>query len=64
MKDTEQQIDAMGIDQFCVRHGISRPTFYKLLNAGSGPKIMKVGTRTLISAEAAAEWRRRMTVAA
>ena len=42
------------------RNGISRAMFYKLLKAGTGPKIMKVGERTLISSEAAAEWRRRM----
>ncbi|WP_212566890.1 hypothetical protein [Aromatoleum tolulyticum] len=34
--------------------------FYKLMKSGHGPRIMKVGTRTLISVEAAADWRRQM----
>jgi predicted DNA-binding transcriptional regulator AlpA len=45
---------------FCQEHGISRAHFYNLLKRGDGPAVMKVGRRTLISAEAAAAWRRRM----
>ena len=45
---------------FCAAHEISKVAFYDLLKKGIGPRIMKVGTRTLISLEAAAEWRRRM----
>ena len=52
--------DADSIDGFCQRHRISRRTFYQLQAEGRGPRIMKVGTRTLISREAAAEWRRRI----
>ena len=52
------------VDGFCHEHGISRAHFYNLLRPGDGPAIMKVGRRTLISAEAAAEWRRRMESAA
>jgi predicted DNA-binding transcriptional regulator AlpA len=48
------------VNGFCREHGISRAHFYNLLKRGDGPAIMKVGRRTLISAEAAAEWRRRM----
>ncbi len=33
--------------------------FYKILSQGRGPRVMKVGTRTLISEESAAAWRRR-----
>ena len=32
--------------------------FYKILSQGRGPRVMKVGTRTLISEESAAVWRR------
>jgi hypothetical protein len=46
------------IDEFCVAHAISRAMFYKLRNEGKGPRTMLVGTRTLISFEAAADWRR------
>jgi excisionase family DNA binding protein len=48
------------VAEFCHQHGISRGTFYKLLNEGRGPKAVKIGRRTLISSEAAEEWRRRM----
>lgn len=51
---------AFSVDEFCTAHTITKPLFYKLLKAGRGPKIMKCGTRTLISIEAAADWRRQM----
>ncbi len=51
---------AMSVAEFCIRHSITKPTFYEMFKRGLGPKIMKVGARTLISMEAAAEWRRRM----
>ena len=48
------------VAEFCNAHGISRGTFYKLLNEGLGPTAVKIGRRTLISTESAQEWRRRM----
>ena len=60
--NTETQ--AYSIAQFCVSHGISRALFYLLLKDGKAPAIMKLGRRTLISAEAATEWRKKMTVVA
>ena len=51
---------AATIAQFCTAHNISRTHFYELIKLGKGPRHMKVGRRTLISAEAAAEWRLRM----
>jgi hypothetical protein len=48
------------VDGFCREHRISRGHFYNLRKRGDGPAVMKVGRRTLISDEAAAEWRRRM----
>ena len=51
---------AMSVADFCTFHSISKPTFYEMIKRGLGPKIMKVGARTLISTEAAAEWRRKM----
>ena len=51
------------VSDFCGAHGISRALLYKLLRDGRGPRIMKVGRRTLISREAAEEWRRRMETA-
>jgi predicted DNA-binding transcriptional regulator AlpA len=51
---------AWTIEEFCQSHGISRATFYNLMKRGTAPRIMKVGTRTLVSVDAAAEWRERM----
>lgn len=46
------------IPTFCADHGnISKSYFHKLVNDGKGPRLMKIGRRTLISAEAAADWR-------
>ena len=39
-------------------HGISEGFFYKLKKQGEGPREMKLGARTLITLESAAEWRR------
>lgn len=49
---------AYSVAEFCAAHGITKVTFYKSMKEGCGPRIMKVGTRTLISAEAASDWRR------
>jgi hypothetical protein len=46
------------IRQFCTAHGISEDMFFKLQRQGLAPKTMRVGARTLVSVEAAAEWRR------
>ena len=51
------------VDEFCVDHRISRAMFYKILKEGTGPRVMKVGNRTLISVEADADWRRTMEAA-
>jgi predicted DNA-binding transcriptional regulator AlpA len=51
---------ASSIDEFCIEHGISRASFYNLKKIGKAPRQMKVGTRCLISAEAATAWRRQM----
>jgi predicted DNA-binding transcriptional regulator AlpA len=49
---------AFSIDEFCTAHGLSRSMFYKLEGQGLAPRTMSIGTRRLISAESAAEWRR------
>ncbi len=48
------------VAEFCREHGISRGLFYRLLREGRGPRVIKAGRRTLVSCEAAEEWRRRM----
>ena len=55
--------DAQSVSDFCRRHGLCRATFYNLQKRGEAPTTMKVGSRTLITAEAAAAWRRRMEAA-
>ena len=50
--------DAYSVEQFCERHNISRSTFYLLVRKAQAPRIFKIGARTLISREAAADWRR------
>ncbi len=52
------------VNEFCEAHRISRARFYEMINQGVGPRILKCGSRTLVSVEAAAEWRRSMEKAA
>jgi hypothetical protein len=54
----------MSIREFCRLHGISEDQFFKMAREKWGPRTMKVGARTLVSHEAAAEWRRAREVAA
>ena len=56
----DADIENFEISEFCVSHRMSRSLLYKLWKEGSGPEFMKVGTRTLISKESAARWRKRM----
>jgi hypothetical protein len=50
---------AMSIREFCAQHGgISEDLFFKMRREGWGPRTMKVGSRTLISHESAAAWRK------
>ena len=48
------------VSSFCADHYISKAFLYKLIGEGKGPRLMKVGRRTLISSEAAADWRAHM----
>ena len=45
------------VREFCTAHRISDHMFFKLQRQGIAPRTMRVGGRTLISVEAAAEWR-------
>ncbi|MEY9179675.1 hypothetical protein [Bradyrhizobium sp. USDA 313] len=61
MADTTDQtgeFDAYSIAEFCRRHSISLQMFYKLKDQGLMPLTFRVGTRVLVSKEAAAAWRR------
>ena len=53
------EVCAFSIADFCRAHGgMSQAFFHALVAKGKGPRLMKVGARTLISVEAAAKWRR------
>jgi len=55
---------SLSITEFCEVNGnISKSFFHKLVQEGKGPRLMKVGRRTLITPEANAEWRARMEAA-
>ena len=54
------QKQSFSISEFCKLNDISRSLFYLLRVKGKAPRVMKVGRRTLISVEAAAEWRKDM----
>ena len=53
----EETADAYSIRQFCQRHGISESFYHKLQAKGLGPQTIRLGTRVLISKEAAGRWR-------
>ncbi len=53
---------AFSIPRFCDTHDIGRSKVYEEIAAGR-LRVMKVGRRTLISAEAAADWRKLMEAA-
>ena len=46
------------ISEFCDATKISRGMFYKLRGRGEGPRVVKLGTRTLIMQEEARRWLR------
>lgn len=54
--------DAFSIEEFCLRHNMSVQLFYKYRN--QMPATFRVGSRVLISREAAAAWRREREAAA
>jgi len=55
---------AYSIAEFCAAHRISQSMYFKLRNMGLGPREMAVGSRRLISQEAAAAWRKAREAAA
>lgn len=48
------------ISSFCTAHDLSEAMFHKLRSQGRAPRLLRVGTRVLITFEAAAEWRAKM----
>jgi predicted DNA-binding transcriptional regulator AlpA len=56
--DHDDEIDAMSVTTFCKRHGISRAFFYYLQHKKRAPRTIEIGSRRLITREAAADWRK------
>jgi hypothetical protein len=50
-------IAAYSVASFCAAHGISESFYYKLREDERGPTETRLGSRVLISIEAAARWR-------
>ena len=50
--------EAYSIANFCTAHDISRASYYNMRTDGKAPREMRVGSRVLISREAAEAWRR------
>lgn len=44
------------VRDFCAAHSLSRSFLYRLVKEGLGPKLLKVGSKTLISREEARRW--------
>jgi hypothetical protein len=61
--DGDDAVDAYGIPAFCKRHDISTSFYHKLQAQGLGPATLKIGSRVLITKEAARQWRERHTEA-
>jgi hypothetical protein len=57
-KTAADEVDAFSIHEFCRRNRISVQLFYKLKPQGLMPSTFRLGTRVLISREAATAWRR------
>lgn len=51
---------AFTIAEFCEAHRISKEHLHRLWRNGEGPRRMQVGRRVLITAEAAADWRKQL----
>ena len=60
----EVQRSAYSVLEFCTAHRISRAKLYQLWQEGQGPDRIRVGSRVLISVEAATRWRMEMEEAA
>ena len=48
---------AYSIREFCAAHRISQSMYYKLRNAGLGPRELRALRKIVITEEAAADWR-------
>jgi hypothetical protein len=54
----EAERAAYTVSEFCDTHRISRSKLYQLWAIGAGPRFIQVGTKKIITVEAASDWRR------
>jgi hypothetical protein len=55
------ELGAMTIAEFCKRYHINRVTLYKMRRDGTGPEVLSIGCKVLITYRAAHEWEARMS---
>ena len=55
---------AHSIIEFCVRHRISEPLYYKMQRDGTGPREALAGTRKIITIQAERDWQQQGELAA
>jgi len=53
----EAERAAYTISEFCDAHRISRSKLYQLWAVGTGPRFIRIGSKKIITIEAAAAWR-------
>ena len=56
-KENERPKKASSVNQFCEDHDICRATLYNEWRRGRGPRRAKIGNRTVIFDDAAADYR-------
>jgi excisionase family DNA binding protein len=49
--------DVFTIAEFCQMHGITMPTWYRLVEEQRAPKFMRVGRQIRITRQAIEDWR-------
>jgi predicted DNA-binding transcriptional regulator AlpA len=52
--------DCLTIAEFCERNSVSRTKYYELKKQGMAPREIHIGSKPLITREAAADWRQQM----
>ena len=55
-KDFHPQKLAWSIPELALSLGVGRSTIYRLIQLGRGPKLTKIGARTVVLAEDATTW--------
>ncbi|MFL9998292.1 hypothetical protein PQR34_43975 [Paraburkholderia sediminicola] len=58
----DEAVAVLTVAQFLVRYHMSNSTFYQLLKAGQGPRLMRVGSKKILILKTDAQrWERQMS---